>query len=183
MIIVKLFLFTDRTLWNRIQSGHGMTASASSPDLGSNTVKENVQPSLGMTSTQHNQKLLVSPLPQMNWADHNELWKNMMRKDVLYSRNPTLLCRHPTLQPKMRSVLLSWMTEVCEVYKLHRETYYLAIDLLDRFLSVSQQEVAKNNLQLVGITALFVAAKIEVFFSFVGSIVIVIYFFPGNLSS
>lgn len=70
--------------------------------------------------------------------------------------------RHPTLQPRMRAILLDWLIEVCEVYKLHRETYYLAMDYIDRYLSI-HQNVPKNQLQLIGITCLFIAAKVCIF--------------------
>lgn len=62
----------------------------------------------------------------------------------------------------MRAILLDWLIEVCEVYKLHRETYYLAVDYLDRFLSTNSK-ISKTRLQLIGITCLFVAAKVSLF--------------------
>ncbi len=66
----------------------------------------------------------------------------------------------------MSEAALAWSRDgsnlqVCEVYKLHRETYYLAIDFVDRYLSKTYHE-PKTRLQLVGITALFAAAKLEV---------------------
>lgn len=60
----------------------------------------------------------------------------------------------------MRAILLDWLIEVCEVYKLHRETYYLAVDYLDRYLSTNIK-ISKTRLQLIGITCLFVAAKVS----------------------
>lgn len=51
--------------------------------------------------------------------------------------------------------------QVCEVYTLHRETFYLAQDFFDRFM-LTQKDVNKNMLQLIGITSLFVASKLEV---------------------
>uniref|UniRef100_A0A182YT61 Cyclin-like domain-containing protein n=1 Tax=Anopheles stephensi TaxID=30069 RepID=A0A182YT61_ANOST len=60
----------------------------------------------------------------------------------------------------MRAILLDWLNEVCEVYKLHRETYYLAVDYIDRYLSV-KEGLKKTHLQLLGITSLFIAAKVE----------------------
>lgn len=65
----------------------------------------------------------------------------------------------------MRAILLDWLIEVCEVYKLHRETYYLAVDYLDRFLSTNTK-ISKTRLQLIGITCLFVAAKVRLFSRF-----------------
>ncbi|KAH8020119.1 hypothetical protein HPB51_024839 [Rhipicephalus microplus] len=50
--------------------------------------------------------------------------------------------------------------EVCEVYRLHRDTYYLAQDILDRYLAKTSN-LPKNQLQLLGITSLFLAAKME----------------------
>lgn len=71
-----------------------------------------------------------------------------------------LLARHPAIQPRMRAILLDWLIEVCEVYRLHRETFYLAVDFIDRFLSVAPA-VPKNRLQLIGVSCLFIGAKIE----------------------
>jgi cyclin E len=51
--------------------------------------------------------------------------------------------------------------KVCEVYHLHRETYHLSIAYIDQYLS-NTKNLAKNKFQLLGITSLFVAAKIEV---------------------
>lgn len=51
--------------------------------------------------------------------------------------------------------------QVSEVYNLHRQTAYLAQDYFDRFM-LTQVDISKDLLQLVGITALFIASKIEV---------------------
>jgi hypothetical protein len=49
------------------------------------------------------------------------------------------------------------------VYRLHRETLHLAVDFVDRYLALTT-DVRKDCLQLLGISALFVAAKLEVRF-------------------
>ncbi|XP_013116502.2 G1/S-specific cyclin-E isoform X1 [Stomoxys calcitrans] len=104
----------------------------------------------------------LCPLPALSWANAQDVWQLMCKKDEQASclRNPSMLDYHPGLQPRMRAILLDWLIEVCEVYKLHRETYYLAVDYLDRYLS-AQKNVQKTHLQLIGITCLFVAAKVE----------------------
>ena len=51
--------------------------------------------------------------------------------------------------------------QVCEVYRLHRETFHLTIDFIDRYLA-TQVNLQKGHLQLIGVTALFLAAKMEV---------------------
>ena len=100
------------------------------------------------------------PLPALLWADNREVWSAMLQKDHDYQRDFTYIQKHPKLRPRMRSVLLDWLIEVSEVYRLHRETFYLAVDFVDRYLS-KQTNIAKTRLQLVGVTSLFVAAKIE----------------------
>lgn len=55
--------------------------------------------------------------------------------------------------------------QVCEVYNLHRETFYLGQDYFDRFMA-TQDDVLKTTLQLVGISCLFIAAKMEVCFTY-----------------
>ena len=69
----------------------------------------------------------------------------------MYIRQPgaSLLSRHPDLQPKMRSILLDWLIEVCEVYKLHRETFYLALDYTDRYFGTNLN-IPKSRVQLIG---------------------------------
>lgn len=110
-------------------------------------------------------ELRLCPLPALAWAESKDVWKLMCRKDEIASleRNPDMLAYHPGLQPRMRAILLDWLIEVCDVYKLHRETYYLAVDYLDRFLSAKNEnsKTPKTRLQLIGITCLFVAAKVE----------------------
>uniref|UniRef100_H2YUU9 Cyclin-like domain-containing protein n=1 Tax=Ciona savignyi TaxID=51511 RepID=H2YUU9_CIOSA len=102
----------------------------------------------------------ASPLPVLSWADSDELWKSMVNKESVYHRNSNYMDRHVDLQPRMRSILIDWIMEVCEVYSLHRETFYLAVDYIDRYLNKTT-DIHKTRLQLVGVTALFIAAKLE----------------------
>nr|CAB3228912.1 G1/S-specific cyclin-E1 [Phallusia mammillata] len=104
--------------------------------------------------------LRPSPLPTLSWADSDELWKSMVCKEPAYERHSTYMDKHADLQPRMRSILLDWIMEVCEVYALHRETFYLAVDYIDRYLT-NTKNIHKTRLQLVGVTALFIAAKLE----------------------
>lgn len=59
----------------------------------------------------------------------------------------------------MRSVLMDWLVQVHLRFSLLPETLFLCINLIDRFLSCKVVSLAK--LQLVGATAIFIAAKYE----------------------
>ena len=107
----------------------------------------------------------ANPLPSLNWVDRRDLWELVRKKETgLYSRGGQstgqVFARHPAIQERMRAVLFDWLIEVCEVYRLHRETFYLATDFIDRYLAKTT-DVPKTRLQLLGVTCLFIAAKIE----------------------
>ena len=59
----------------------------------------------------------------------------------------------------MRAILVDWLVEVAEEYKLLPQTLYLTINYIDRFLSV--MSVLRGKLQLVGTACMLVAAKFE----------------------
>ncbi|CAI7133007.1 BEM_collapsed_G0021990.mRNA.1.CDS.1 [Saccharomyces cerevisiae] len=63
------------------------------------------------------------------------------------------------LKSSMRALLIDWLVEVHEKFHCLPETLFLAINLLDRFLS--QNVVKLNKLQLLCITCLFIACKFE----------------------
>ncbi|GAA5848908.1 hypothetical protein JCM9279_004662 [Rhodotorula babjevae] len=60
---------------------------------------------------------------------------------------------------KMRGILVDWLVEIHTKFRLLPETIFLAVNIIDRFLSVRVVSLVK--FQLVGVTALFIAAKYE----------------------
>ncbi|KAF5838234.1 A-type cyclin [Dunaliella salina] len=60
---------------------------------------------------------------------------------------------------KMRAILVDWLVEVAEEYKLCADTLYLSVNYIDRFLSI--HPVQRSNLQLVGIACMWIASKFE----------------------
>ena len=60
----------------------------------------------------------------------------------------------------MRAVLVDWLVEVQESFELNHETLYSAVRLVDLYLS--RATVNKENLQLVGTTAMLISSKFEV---------------------
>lgn len=59
----------------------------------------------------------------------------------------------------MRQTLVDWLLQVHLRYHMLPETLWIAINLVDRFLT--RRVVSLVKLQLVGVTAMFVAAKYE----------------------
>jgi len=72
---------------------------------------------------------------------------------------PGYMKRQQDITSSMRCILVDWLVEVSEEYKLHRETLFLAVNYIDRFLS--KISVLRGKLQLVGAASMFLAAKYE----------------------
>ena len=100
-----------------------------------------------------------SPLT-FNWPLSEESWTWHCRRDKLYARNPDYMMRNPLLDPEMRAEHLNWLMILSEGFRFYRETYHLALDFIDRFLA-TQSDLPRKELILIGITSLFIAAKIE----------------------
>ncbi|XP_071553741.1 G2/mitotic-specific cyclin-B isoform X2 [Temnothorax nylanderi] len=66
--------------------------------------------------------------------------------------------------PKMRCVLVDWLVEVHQQFRLMQETLYLTIAVIDRFLQL-YRSIDRKKLQLVGVTAMFIASKYEEMYS------------------
>lgn len=83
-----------------------------------------------------------------------------LREAELKNRpKPGYMKKQPDITASMRSILVDWLVEVSEEYRLHNETLYLAVSYIDRFLS--QMSVLRAKLQLVGTASMFLAAKFE----------------------
>ncbi|KAG5336151.1 CCNB protein, partial [Acromyrmex heyeri] len=68
------------------------------------------------------------------------------------------------ITPKMRCVLIDWLVEVHQQFRLMQETLYLTIAIIDRFLQLFRS-IDRKKLQLVGVTAMFIASKYEEMYS------------------
>ncbi|XP_067255299.1 cyclin-A1 [Chanodichthys erythropterus] len=79
--------------------------------------------------------------------------------EVKYRPKPGYMRKQPDITNCMRIILVDWLVEVGEEYKLCSETLCLAVNYLDRFLSC--MSVLRGKLQLVGTAAVLLAAKYE----------------------
>lgn len=72
---------------------------------------------------------------------------------------PDYMANQAEIQWSMRSVLMDWLVQVHQRFNLLPETLFLTVNYIDRFLS--HKIVSLGKLQLVGATAIFIAAKFE----------------------
>nr|XP_023026920.1 G2/mitotic-specific cyclin-B-like [Leptinotarsa decemlineata] len=76
--------------------------------------------------------------------------KYPIRKGFLDGRETT---------PKMREILVDWLVQMHLKFKMHIETRYMCVSIIDRYLQ--DNKVGRNTYQLVGTSAFLLAAKYE----------------------
>lgn len=85
----------------------------------------------------------------------------MIQSEAEYMPDPYYLDKNQNeIKWKMRAMLLDWLIEVCNEYTLKISTFHYAANYVDRYLS-AVANVQKSNFQLIGLTALSIATKIE----------------------
>lgn len=69
------------------------------------------------------------------------------------------MSRQKDINQKMRAILVDWLVDVNLKFRLKPQSLFMAISVIDRFLSL--REVSRAKLQLVGISALMLVGKYE----------------------
>ncbi|KAJ4167763.1 B-type cyclin [Fusarium falciforme] len=88
-----------------------------------------------------------------------EIFEYMRELEMKMLPDPHYMDIQTEIQWSMRSVLMDWLVQVHTRFCLLPETLFLTVNYIDRFLSSKIVSIGK--LQLVGATAIFVAAKYE----------------------
>jgi hypothetical protein len=88
-----------------------------------------------------------------------EIFDYMKKLEVTTQPNADYMEHQEDLEWKMRGILIDWLIEVHTRFHLLPETLFLAVNIIDRFLST--KVVQLDRLQLVGVTGMFIASKYE----------------------
>jgi hypothetical protein len=70
------------------------------------------------------------------------------------------LLKHQIL-PDFRAKMVDWMVEVLTTFKNSDQTYFLAINLLDRYFKQTDKVLNKADLHLTGVCTMYIASKYE----------------------
>ena len=97
--------------------------------------------------------------PQLCHHYTKEIYSYLRTLEMEHRVSPHYMQSQRDINATMRGILIDWLVEVAEEYRLEAETLYLAVNYIDRFLS--QVPVNRSKLQLVGVTCMLVAAKYE----------------------
>lgn len=101
------------------------------------------------------------PLAAGEYVD--EIFTHLYDLEKEYLPNPRYIDDQKSLSWNTRAVLVDWLVEVHQKFRLLPETLFLAVNIVDRFMS--RRVVALSKVQLVGITSLLLATKYEEVFT------------------
>ncbi|EYU18599.1 hypothetical protein ABFS82_10G151400 [Erythranthe guttata] len=65
----------------------------------------------------------------------------------------------PEINEKMRAILIDWLVQVHQKFELSPETFYLTVNIVDRYLA--SKSTSRRELQLVGLSSMLIASKYE----------------------
>ena len=92
----------------------------------------------------------------------NTIYYNLLKEEevgISPSYKYNYMDEQSEINERMRGILIDWLIEVHYKFGFTDETLYMTVSIIDRYLSGNQ--ITKKNLQLLGITALFISCKHE----------------------
>ena len=89
----------------------------------------------------------------------SEIFASLFKDEANFLPRPNYMESQTDINAKMRAILIDWLVEVHMKYKLRSETLFLTVNCIDRYLT--KMPVMRKRLQLVGVVAMFIAAKFE----------------------
>uniref|UniRef100_A0A7N0UAJ0 Cyclin A n=1 Tax=Kalanchoe fedtschenkoi TaxID=63787 RepID=A0A7N0UAJ0_KALFE len=100
--------------------------------------------------------------PQMCPAYVSDIYSYLRQMEIQPKRRPMpnyIEKVQTDVTINMRGVLVDWLVEVSDEYKLLSDTLYLAVSFIDRYLSLNA--VTRQKLQLLGVSSMLIASKYE----------------------
>jgi len=89
----------------------------------------------------------------------NQIFAHLREKEAENRIDPEYMEKQVDLNAKYRTIMVDWMAEVVVKFGLLTETFFLSVNIIDRFLQ--HKAVARTRFQLVGIAAMLIASKFE----------------------
>ncbi|XP_058724829.1 cyclin-A2-2-like isoform X2 [Vicia villosa] len=134
-----------------------MQASVNSPVEDINLICEKLRTSVGFGIVDIDSEAKDSPV----WTSYApDIYYNIHVKEC--EKRPLANYMEKVQQditPTMRGILVDWLVEVSDEYKLVPDTLYLTVNLIDRFLSC--RVITRQRLQLLGVTCMLISSKYE----------------------
>ncbi|XP_022753455.1 cyclin-A1-1-like [Durio zibethinus] len=98
--------------------------------------------------------------PQLCATFACDIYKHLRASEVKKRPSTDFMERiQKDINSNMRAILIDWLVEVAEEYRLVPDTLYLTVNYIDRYLSGNMMN--RQRLQLLGVACMMIAAKYE----------------------
>lgn len=89
-----------------------------------------------------------------------EIFENMKNEETMWMVDPEYLTKVQTeIKDTSRAFLIEWIIDVHRKFRLVPEALYVTQHIIDQFMS--KKKIQKNQLHLLGVATLLIAAKYE----------------------
>tara|TARA_R110002050_G_scaffold247175_2_gene384987 strand:+ start:1336 stop:2451 length:1116 start_codon:yes stop_codon:yes gene_type:complete len=88
-----------------------------------------------------------------------DIFEYLKQKEIEDQPRADYLLQHEEINEAMRAILINWLFDVHMEFKTLPESMFLSVSILDRYLQNNFPQ--REQLQLVGMTAMFIACKYE----------------------
>ena len=90
----------------------------------------------------------------------NDIWDSFLEKEKFNNYSyENIIQKQTDIKEPMRCILIDWLISLQNKFFSKAKTLFLAVNLIDRYLS--QRPIIRTRFQLLGVTALFIASKYE----------------------
>ncbi|KAL6216655.1 hypothetical protein ACLB2K_009876 [Fragaria x ananassa] len=105
----------------------------------------------------------VNEDPQLCGPYASDIYAYLRRMEVEPKRRPLPdymeRIQKDAINANMRGILVDWLVEVAEDFKLLPDTLHLSVSYIDKYLSMNV--INKHKLELLGVASMFIASKYE----------------------
>lgn len=88
------------------------------------------------------------------------IFQHLRSSELKFLLSKNFISRHPLITCRMRYVLVDWLCSLHSTLELDLDSLHLTVCILDQYINYGEP-ITKDNLQLIGVTALLVASKFE----------------------
>jgi hypothetical protein len=124
------------------------------PKIENNIIEQISKPSLTWNTINDSNSAFV-PLEYVN-----DIWDSFLEKEKFNNYSyESIIQKQKDIKEPMRCILIDWLISLQNKFFFKAKTLFLAVNLIDRYLS--QRPIIRTRFQLLGVSALFIASKYE----------------------
>ena len=82
-------------------------------------------------------------------------------RDIEAKSDLSRCLKNHAIEPAHRAKMLDWMVEVLACFRCSDQTFFLAVNIMDRYFKASPRALPITELHLTGLVAMFLASKYE----------------------